>query len=129
VVRPALAGGQVVLCDRYADATLAYQGCGRGVPLPWLRELNGFATSGVAPDLTVLLDLPVADGLARRRDDGEWNRIDAADLAFHERVRDGYLALARDEPGRWAVVPAGGTEIEVAEVVTAEVLELLGSAL
>ena len=126
VVRPALDAGRVVLCDRYADATLAYQGYGRGVPLPWLRQLNRTATSGVSPDLTVLLDLPVEEGLDRRRNDGDWNRIDAADLVFHQRVRDGYLELASMEPERWCVVPAGGTADEVAKRIAAVAMRLIG---
>jgi len=107
VVRPALAAGRVVVCDRYADSTLAYQGFGRGVPLAWLRELVRGATTGISPDVTVLLDLPVEMGLERRRAaGGEWNRMDDETIAFHARVRDGFLALAAAAPDRWAVVHA-----------------------
>lgn len=118
VIRPALAAGHVVLCDRFADATIAYQGFGRGLPLDRLRAINAEATGGLKPDLTILLDLPVEVGLTRRRRDGaEWNRFDADSLAFHTRVREGYLALARAEPGRWVVVDAVGGPDTVAGAV------------
>jgi len=125
VVRPALEAGRIVLCDRYADATLAYQGHGRGVAPDWLARLNDAATGGLDPDLTVLLDLPVDTGLARRRGEGSWNRIDAADLEFHERVRAGYLELARSEPWRWVVVRADRSPDQVAEDIERAVTELL----
>jgi len=118
LVRPALASGQVVLCDRYADATFAYQGHGRGLALDQLRAVNAVATGGLVPDLTLLLDLPVELGLARRkRDGGDWNRFDADSLAFHQRVREGYRALAAAEPARWRIVDAGGEPDVVAGVV------------
>ena len=113
VIRPALEAGQVVLCDRYTDSTLAYQGCGRGLDTDALRFLSGEATGGLQPDLTLLFDLPAREGLLRA---GERNRaqgqtrsegrFDAESLDFHERVRQGYLALARDEPHRFAIVDA-----------------------
>ncbi len=107
VIRPALESGGVVLCDRFTDATLAYQGYGGGVPLAVLAQLNALATGGLTPDLTLLFDLPVEVGLARRQGaDIEWTRLDAAGTAFHERVRDGYRALARENPERWAVIDA-----------------------
>lgn len=106
-IQPALQAGQTVICDRFADATLAYQGYGRGMDLATLRALNAFATAGCRPDLTVLLDLPVEAGLQRRKlDPAAWNRFDAASLAFHEQVRRGYLELAGAEPGRWRVIDA-----------------------
>jgi dTMP kinase len=108
VIRPALAEGKIVLCDRFTDATLAYQGAGRGLPRPLLESATRFAAGGVTPRLTVLLDLPVAEGLARMRGRGPANRLDGEAIAFHERVRRGYLALARRAPRRIAVIPAGG---------------------
>lgn len=108
VIRPALANGRIVLCDRYADSTLAYQGYGHGQSLDELRRLIHYATGGLIPDHTIYLDLPPEVGLRRRRrqEDLEWNRLDAQTLAFHERVRRGYLELAAAEPSRWLVVDA-----------------------
>ncbi len=129
VVHPALAAGRVVLCDRFADATLAYQGFGRGLPRAALDAANRLATGGLVPDLTLLLDVDVEHGLARRRGSGgEWNRFDADDVAFHRRVRDGYHALARAEPDRWRVVDAGGPVDAVAEAVWAAVAGRLALA-
>lgn len=100
-LRPHLAEGAIILCDRYADSTLAYQGYGHGVDLNTLRDLIHFATGGLNPDLTFLLDVDVRTGLQRKNQSGEWNRLDAYEVAFHERVRQGYLALAAAEPARW----------------------------
>lgn len=103
LVRPALAEGKTVLCDRYADSTLAYQGYGLGLDLDALRVITRFATGGLVPDLTFYIDVPVADGIARKRR-GETNRLDEKAIAYHERVRAGYLEMARAEPGRWVIV-------------------------
>jgi dTMP kinase len=105
-IRPHLERGGVVVCDRYADSTLAYQGYGHGLDLEVLRTITRFATGGLAPDLTLLLDVQAETGLRRRKAAGEWNRLDAYDLEFHRRVRAGYLELAAAEPKRWIVVPA-----------------------
>ena len=125
VLDPALARGEVVLCDRYAGATYAYQGYGRGLPLDELRRLQAFAAGATAPALTLLFDLPPELGLARRRAAGGINRFDDAGLAFHQRVREGYLELARAEPGGWAVLDAARPLAEV----TREVLTILGERL
>jgi len=115
VIRPALAAGRVVLCDRYADSTMAYQGFGRGLDRAMLAALTGIATGGLVPDLTLLLDLDVERGLARRRDEGEeMNRLDLEALDFHRRVRTGYLTLAAAEPTRWVCINAGRPTEEVA---------------
>ncbi len=119
-----LAAGDVVVCDRYADATLAYQGYGRGYDLGALRALQALATDGLAPGLTLLLDLPVDEGLRRKRaghaDGEELNRLDLEQRDFRERVRAGYLALAAAEPARWVVLDArAGTEALAAQVWTA----------
>lgn len=106
VIRPALASGQVILCDRYADSTLAYQGYGHGHDLDVLRNLLNFATGGLWPDLTLLLDIAAESGLKRKLSGGEWNRLDAYTQAFHQRVRQGYLQLAGSEPQRWEIIPA-----------------------
>jgi dTMP kinase len=106
VIDPAVARGELVLCARYADSTLAYQGYGLGLPLDELRELQRFATGGRRPDLTILLDIPVEVGLARKQHD-EQTRFEAAfDVAYHRRVRAGFLALAAAEPGRFVIVDA-----------------------
>jgi dTMP kinase len=101
VILPALEQGVWVLCDRYADSTLVYQGYGRGLDIPLIRRLNAIATGDLAPDLTVLIDLPVEDALARANAP---NRFEAETLAFHERIRAGYLQLAHAEPRRFLVL-------------------------
>src|SRR5512136_325338 len=106
VIKPHLKRGGVVLSDRYADSTLAYQGYGHQIDIESLRILVTFATGGLKPDLTILLDLDVEVGLRRKEMKGEWNRLDAYDLEFHHRVRQGYLQLVRDEPERWVIVDA-----------------------
>ena len=108
LIRPRLAAGEVVLCDRYADSSLAYQGYGyQQFPLEELKALIGFATGGLKPDLTLLLDVDVEEGLRRRAQGGGWNRLDAYDQAFYQRVRQGYLEMAQAEPGRWVVIDTG----------------------
>lgn len=106
VIRPRLVRGEVVISDRYADSTLAYQGYGHQRELEPLRRLLEYATGGLQPDLTVLLDLDVTVGLGRKRSEGEWNRMDDLTCAFHQRVREGYLALADSAPQRFRVVDA-----------------------
>lgn len=130
VIRPSLRQRSVVVCDRHADATLAYQGYGGGVPLDRLRAMNAVATGGLRPDLTLLLDLPVHIGLERRRAHGlEWTRMDAADAAFHERVRAGYLHLSAEEPNRWVVLDARQGPEEVAAAVWRSVATRMASVL
>jgi dTMP kinase len=121
VVRPHLMQGGIVLSDRFADSTLAYQGYGRGLDLDMLRQITVFATGNLVPDLTVCLDLPVLEGLQRKRggDVAEWNRMEREQLAFHERVRAGYLALAATEPGRWLVLD-GTRSIEAIQAAIRE---------
>jgi dTMP kinase len=104
-IRPHLARGGIVVCDRFADSTLAYQGYGRGLDLEFLTSLLNFATHGIKPDLTLLLDIDVEAGL-RRRAREEWNRLDAETIDFHRKVRSGFLALAAAEPQRWVILPA-----------------------
>jgi len=106
VIRPALAAGRVVLCDRYDDSTLAYQGGGRGLDEAALRALNRAATGGLVPALTLLFDLDPERGLARRSEAGPTNRLDRESLEFHLRVRRRYLELAAAEPARWRVLDA-----------------------
>ncbi len=119
VIRPALDAGRTIVCARFADSTLAYQGYGAGVPLETLRTLEATATDGLRPDLTIVLDVPVEIGLARKAP-GDVTRFEAEfDLAFHRRVRDGFLALAAAEPERFVVVDAGRPAPEVALAVAA----------
>lgn len=107
IIKPALASGITVISDRYADSTMAYQGYGHRMDLDTLRHLLNFATGGCKPDLTLLLDIPSETGLKRRlTNHEEWNRMDDYTLAFHMRVREGYLTMAAEEPDRWAIVDA-----------------------
>jgi dTMP kinase len=105
VIEPALARGDVVICDRFVDSTLAYQGYGAGQPIDSLRALAAYAVAGVMPDLTIVLDLPAEDGLRRKMDDNEVTRFETGhDLEFHRRVREGFLTLAAADPGRFVVL-------------------------
>jgi dTMP kinase len=115
VIRPHLERGGVVLSDRYADSTLAYQGYGHQIDLEPLRVLVSFATGGLKPDLTILLDVDVETGLRRKELKGEWNRLDAYNLDFHQRVRKGYFNLVQLEPGRWEVIDASQSPAAVQE--------------
>jgi dTMP kinase len=125
IIRPALARGATVLCDRFTDSTLAYQGFGRLIDLDKLRVLNAWATDSLTPDLTFLFDLSLDAGLSRARsrnaeaayDEG---RFEAEELRFHQRVREGYLALAVAEPARFAVIDAEGDVDDVYARVEAE---------
>lgn len=127
VIRPALAKGQVVLCDRYADSTMAYQGYGHQMDLAQLAELVRFATGGLKPDLTLFLDIKPQDGLRRRDADGNWNRLDDYKLEFHERVYAGYKQLIEAERERWIEVDAMRTQDEVAAELAQIVLARLQS--
>ncbi len=124
VVRPALHAGEIVLCARFADSTLAYQGYGAGLPLDELRSIAAVATGGVTPDLTVLLDVDPEVGIRRKVGDAR-NRFEAFDLPFHRRVREGFLELARQEPARWRVVDSTRHVDRVFDDVLAVVLETL----
>ncbi|OGO05434.1 MAG: dTMP kinase [Chloroflexi bacterium RBG_13_56_8] len=129
VILPALERGDLVISDRYAESTLAYQGYGHGLDLETLREITLFATGGLWPDLVVYLDLDVEAGLQRKWHDrqdgrGEWNRMDQQDVSFHRRVREGYLAMARQEPQRWLIVDAQ-QEIDVIRRVICDRVEEL----
>lgn len=127
LIRPALAAGKIVISDRYADSTLAYQGYGRGLDLEMVRAITAFATGGLTPDLTLCLDLAPQVGLARRRSgQEEWNRLDAETLEFHRRVRAGYLELAGQEPARWVVIDADRPPEVVQAQIRSVVQERLG---
>ena len=106
VIRPALERHEVVLCDRFTASSVAYQGFGRGLGRDLVERANAIATGGLEPDLVLLLDLPVELGLARRAGDGASNHFDQETVAFHERVRAGFLELAHDDPDRWRIIDA-----------------------
>jgi dTMP kinase len=125
VIRPHLQKGGVVICDRYADSTLAYQGYGYELDLDQLRSLILFATCGLKPDLTLLLDVEIEEGLRRRSKGGEWNRLDAYELDFYQRVRQGYLAMTQAEPDRWVIIDANPSPAEVQEAIQNVVLNRL----
>jgi dTMP kinase len=130
VIRPSLARGDIVLCDRYAESTLAYQGYGRGLNLQILRTITNFAIGGLRPDLIVLLDIDVEEGLRRKLaaqqvGQSHLDRLDQEDLAFHRRVRDGYLQMAAAEPGRWLVVDATRSVEEIQRSIQAKADALL----
>jgi len=125
-IRPALADGKIVVSDRYADSTLAYQGYGRGLDRETLRKITAFATGGLTPDLTLYLDLSPDEGLHRRQlGGGEWNRLDAEALEFHQRVRAGYLELIEQQPDRWATIRADRPVEEVQKEIRGVVKEKL----
>jgi dTMP kinase len=122
VIRPALDSGKIVLSDRYADSTLAYQGYGRQLDLDTLRVVTDFATGGLRPDLSIFLDVKVRDGLGRRESGGaEMNRMDLQAVTFYDRVRTGYLTMAAHDPDRWKIVDANRS----VEVIHADVKELV----
>jgi dTMP kinase len=125
IIEPAIAAGQVIVCARFTDSTLAYQGYGAGLPLDQLRALAQLATAGRVPDRTILLDLDPELGL-RRKSQGEQTRFEASfDLAFHRRVREGFLALAAEEPARFQVIDASRGVNAVFADVEAATLEVL----
>lgn len=126
VIRPNLEKGMVVISDRYGDSTLAYQGYGHGLDLGILKEILKFATGGLQPDLTLLLDVDVDEGLNRKIKGGsEWNRLDAQQLEFHRRVRAGYKEMAQAEPGRWRVINAANDPQTVQQSIRAVISEKL----
>jgi dTMP kinase len=133
VVAPALEAGRIVLCDRFTDATIAYQGYGRGLDLSVIHQLNRLATAGVRPHLTLLLDCPAETGLGRAmsRINGTTGareeRFELESLQFHQRVRDGYQELARQEPQRFVIIDAAAGISEMEEAIAAAVLERLAS--
>ena len=129
VIKPALARGEWVICDRFADSTFAYQGYGRGIDVPLLKNFNDFATEGLVPDLTILLDVPPEVSRARlaarqAATATQADRIEQAGEEFHRRLRDGFLELARAEPNRFAVIDSSGEREAVSAAVLAAVQRL-----
>jgi dTMP kinase len=128
VIRPRLEVGEIVISDRYYDSTIAYQGYGHQQDLDEVRALVKYATGGLTPDLTILLDLDVEVGLKRKTQNGmEWNRLDAYTVEFHQRVRKGYLEMVKAEPKRWAVVDASQSWEKVQEELRERILAALKS--
>ncbi len=126
VIQPALKKGIVVICDRYADSTIAYQSYGRGIDLQTVKTINEAATCGLAPDLTLLLDISPEEGLARKQDRKN-DRFEMENITFHRRVRQGYLKLAASEPNRWLVIDASQSKEKVRDIIWQRVSRVLGS--
>ena len=126
---PALEHGAVVICDRFSDSTLAYQGYGRGLPLPELRSLTRWAAKGLTPDATFLFDLPVSQGLRRRLNSTDVNRLDHETAIFHQRVRKGFLSLARQAPQRIHTINAGRPAEAIARHLIRSIAPLLEQGL
>ena len=126
VIKPRLAAGEVVISDRYYDSTIAYQGYGHQQDLDQVRALVRYATGGLVPDLTALLDIDVEAGLRRKTQNGsEWNRLDAYTVEFHQRVRRGYLEMVKAEPRRWVVLDAGRAWQQVQDDLREVILQRL----
>ncbi len=123
VILPNLESGKAVICDRYADSTTAYQGYGRGLDLEMVKAINNTATEGLKPDLTVLLDISAEAGLGRKRDKRQ-DRFEREDIAFHQRVRDGYLELAANDPERWLVIDASQPKEKIEQIIWQRVRQL-----
>jgi len=126
VIHPNLAEGKIVICDRYADSTTAYQGYGRGLDSEMVAAINNAATRGLKPNLTVLLDIPAEAGLARKSTKKQ-DRFEQEEVAFHQRVRQGYLKLAASDPERWLVIDASKNKEEIAQIIWQRVRQLLPS--
>lgn len=126
VIRPALTAGATVICDRWVDSSIAYQAYGRGMDPAWIGDLSRWATGGLVPDLTILLDIPAAVGLERAGRRGAADRLEQAGAAFHRRVRSAYLELAGTAPSRYLVLDATLPADELAAVIAGRVRALLG---
>ena len=124
IIKPGLQKDTVIICDRYTDSTLAYQGYGRGIDLPTIETINELATKGIKPDLTILLDIPAHEGLSRKSTRSE-DRFETEDIAFHEKVRNGYLKLAAQEPERWFVIDATLPKAKISNIIWDKVNQLL----
>lgn len=124
VIRPALESGQVVICDRFADSTMAYQSYGRGLDPETVRDTNNTATGGLKPGLTILLDIPVEEGFARKKDD-KYDRFEREDIVFHRKVGEGYITLAQAEPERWLVIDAGQSKEKIRRLIWQKVSQML----
>jgi len=126
VIQPNLKNGKIVICDRYADSTTAYQSYGRGLDLEIVKAINNTATGGLKPDLTVLLDISAEEGLGRKRAKKQ-DRFEQEDITFHQRVREGYLKMAANDPTRWLVVDASQPKVKIEQTIWQRVSQLLSS--
>ncbi len=124
VIRPNLEQGKVVICDRFAESTTAYQGYGRGLDLETVKKINYLATQGTKPHLIIFLDIPTQKGLSRKQSIAN-DRFEAEDIAFHNKVRAGYLKLAAEEPERWLVIDANLTRARIGKIIWDRVKQLL----
>ncbi len=124
VIKPNLKKGTIVICDRYADSTTAYQGYGRGLDLNTVKAANKIGTQGVIPDLTILLDIPVEVGF-KRNQDKKPDRFETEDVKFHQRVREGYLKLAKAEPKRWLAIDATKGKKDIAGIIWQRVSKII----
>ena len=126
VIQPNLGNGKIVICDRYTDSTIAYQSYGRGLDIEMVEAISNAATQGLKPDLTVLLDISVEEGFARKRA-RKRDRFEQEEIAFHQRVREGYLKLAANEPQRWLVIDATQSKDKITQIIWQKVSQLLSS--
>ena len=126
VIMPNLRKGNVVICDRFADSTTVYQGYGRGIDLSTIKAVNDLATQGIRPDLIILLDIPAEQGLRRKRNK-EIDRFESEDIGFHRRIRDGYLKLAAEEPGRWFMIDATMAKARISDIIWERVRQMLST--
>ncbi|MFC1892982.1 dTMP kinase [Chloroflexota bacterium] len=124
IIKPSLEQGKVVVCDRYADSTTAYQSYGRRLDFQMVQTTNHMATKGLQPDLVILLDVPVEEGLARKRAK-RYDRFEREDIAFHRKVREGYLSMAHSDPQRWLVIDATQPKEKIGEIIWLRVSQLL----
>lgn len=124
VIKPDLESGNIVICDRYADSTTVYQGYGRGLDLEMVRTINNTATQGLKPDLTILLDISVEEGHARKAGKRQ-DRFEQEDITFHQKVREGYLKMASEEPERWLVIDASQPKAKISKIIWQRVSQLL----
>ncbi|MGB2856763.1 MAG: dTMP kinase, partial [Dehalococcoidia bacterium] len=123
VIRPALEKGSIVVCDRFAASTIAYQGYGRGMDLGLLESLNNFVTDGLAPDLVFLMDQDAEEGLSRKK--RKWDAFEREEFIFHQKVRDGYMEIAIADPEKWVVINAELPEVQVGEIIWEQVRDFL----
>jgi len=124
IIKPELIKGKIVVCDRYTDSTIAYQGYGRGLDVEIVKSVNNTAAQGLKPNLTILLDISPEQGFSRIQERLK-DRFEKEDMSFHQRVREGYLRLANDEPQRWLVIDAGLSKERIKQIIWQKVSSLM----